>query len=435
MKKMKAVAVMLAAVMAMGSITGCGSSEKDTAKESEKNEGDGITLTLLGSANDINKPYLNKMFELYEKETGNKLDIQGVDTDNFDGIALTKFQTGDVPDLFMSFSGQELDAFNPEKTFVDFTDAEWVDDVSDNIRSQITRKDKVYGVPFGECSISGTLYNKKIFEEQNLEVPTTQKEFDQVCQKLLDAGIQPIYMGIKDAWPMFYQFAMDPIFADEEILNKINTNQITYAEIPEMKALLEWFKSSADKGYFGEAYMTDTWDYYNEVLGNGEAAMAFLWDTWLYANYDSEAYEYVAEDFGLMPAYMGTVEKGTFEGPNVIMFTAPKEGRHVEEATDFINFMGDPENYNVAFDGVSTAPLFKSMTTIDTTPQYEESKDWIDEVGNASVAVTEIAGYSNTDGAKCIQELLVGNIDVDECLKMMDESRIKICKSQKVEGF
>lgn len=154
MKKMKAVAVMLAAVMAMGSITGCGSSEKDTAKESEKNEGDGITLTLLGSANDINKPYLNKMFELYEKETGNKLDIQGVDTDNFDGIALTKFQTGDVPDLFMSFSGQELDAFNPEKTFVDFTDAEWVDDVSDNIRSQITRKDKVYGVPFGECSIS-----------------------------------------------------------------------------------------------------------------------------------------------------------------------------------------------------------------------------------------------------------------------------------------
>ncbi len=32
---------------------------------------------------------------------------------------------------------------------------------------------------------------------------------------------------------MFYQFGMDPIFADEELLEKLNTNQITYAEIPE----------------------------------------------------------------------------------------------------------------------------------------------------------------------------------------------------------
>ncbi len=68
-----------------------------------------------------------------------------------------------------------------------------------------------------------------------------------------------------------------------------------------MKSMLEWFKNSADKGYFGKTYMTDTWDYYGEVLGTGEAAMAFLWDTWLYQNYDSEAYDYTAEDFGLMP--------------------------------------------------------------------------------------------------------------------------------------
>ena len=205
---------------------------------------------------------------------------------------------------------------------------------------------------------------------------------------------------------MFYQFGMDPIFADEELLEKLNTNQITYAEIPEMKSMLEWFKNSADKGYFGKTYMTDTWDYYGEVLGTGEAAMAFLWDTWLYQNYDSEAYDYTAEDFGLMPIFMGTAEKGTFEGPNIIMFTVPKEAKHLEEAQELIEFMGNPDNYNAAFEGVTTMPVFKSMTTMETTPQYEESKALIDEVGNSSIAVTEILGYSNTEGAKCIQELL-----------------------------
>jgi len=426
---MKGKRVLALAMAAMMTVSGVGTTAASAA------DGEGVTLTLFGSANDLNKPFLDRLFAMYEEETGNKIDIQGIDTDNFDNIALTKFQTGDVPDVFMTFSGQELDQYNPEETFVDFSDAEWVSDVSDLVSSQIARRGHVYGIPYGECSVSGCLYNKKIFEEQNLEVPTTQEEFDEVCQKLLDVGIQPIYMGVKDAWPMFYQFGMDPIFADEELLEKLNTNQITYAEIPEMKSMLEWFKNSADKGYFGKTYMTDTWDYYGEVLGTGEAAMAFLWDTWLYQNYDSEAYDYTAEDFGLMPIFMGTAERGTFEGPNIIMFTVPKEAKHLEEAQELIEFMGNPDNYNVAFEGVTTMPVFKSMTTMETTPQYEESKALIDEVGNSSIAVTEILGYSNTEGAKCIQELLVDNIDVDECLKMMDESRIKLCKAQQVEGF
>lgn len=432
MKNMKAVAAIAAVVLAMGSIAGCSNTE---TKNSSQDKEEGVTLTLFANAIEVKKPYLEKIIKMYEEESGNKLDVQGIDTDNYDGIARTKFQTGDVPDIFMCFGGQEMDAYNPEKTFVDFTDAEWADDVNETILSQITRDGKVYGIPYGEYSTSGCLYNKKIFEEQKLQVPATQKEFDEVCQKLLDAGIQPIYMGIKDAWPMFYQFAMDPIFADSELLDKINTNQITYSEIPEMKKMLEWFKNCAEKGYFGDRYMTDTWDYYSEVLGTGEAAMAFLWDTWLYETYDSEAYEYAPEDFGLMPAYMGTAEKGSFEGPNLITFTAPKEGRHVEEAMDFINFMGKPENYNIAFEGISTAPIFNSMTSNKATPQYEESKEWIEEVGNPSIAITEIKGYENTEGSKAIQELLVGNIDVEECLKMMDEGRIKICKSQKVDGF
>ena len=118
--------------------------------------------------------------------------------------------------------------------------------------------------------------------------------------------------------------------------------------------------------------MTDTWDYYGEVLGTGEAAMAFLWDTWLYQNYDSETYDYTAEDFGLMPIFMGTAEKGTFEGSNIIMFTVPKEAKHLEEAQELIEFMGNPDNYNAAFEGVTTMPVFKSMTTMETTPQYEK---------------------------------------------------------------
>ena len=41
---------------------------------------------------------------------------------------------------------------------------------------------------------------KNIFEELNLEVPTTYNEFKDVCQTILDAGITPIYEATTNGW-------------------------------------------------------------------------------------------------------------------------------------------------------------------------------------------------------------------------------------------
>ena len=433
MKRKKIWAAVMAAIMLAAAVTGCGGGSEEGAKgEASK---DGVTLTLYGNADDAAKPYMQKIFELYEEETGNKIDVQGLDASNFESVCLTKFQTGDIPDVLMHFGGYSLDAYNPAENFVDFTDAEWVDDIADTSVAQTMRDGVVYGLPFWESSVSGCFYNKQIFEEQGLEVPATQAEFDAVCQKLLDAGIQPIYMAAADSWPLLYQFGMDPIFAEGDLLEKINSNQTTYSDIPEMHSLLEWYKTRADKGYFGEDYATDTWDYSSEVLGTGEAAMIFCWDTWFDTDYDSESYDYTSEDFGLMPIFMGTAEEGTYEGGNNSLLLVNKNGDHVDTAIEFVNFCADPDNYNQAFDGVATTPTFKGMTTNKLSSQYQGAEDSIAKVGNPSIANPEIIGFSQNDGGKCIQELLVGNIDVKECLKLMDEERIKVATSQNVEGF
>lgn len=424
--KKRVECLIMASVMAMGVTTGF---EECVSADS------GTTLTIYGNGTDLSQPYMQKIFEMYEEATGNKIDVQGLDENNYESIALTKFQTGDIPDLFLHNGGYSLDAYNPAENFVDFTDAEWVKDIEDTIVSQTMRGDVVYGLPFWECSLAGMIYNKTIFEEVGIDVPTNQAEFDEVCQKLLDAGIQPIYIAVKDTWPVFYRFAMDPIFTDEDKLKKLNSNQLTYSDIPEMADMLNWYKNSAEKGYFGNTYSTDTWDYSSEVLGYGEAAMMLGWDTWLYSDYDSESFDYTKDDFGIMPAFMGTTDEGTFEGANVNLFLANKNGEHVEEAIDFINFAADPENYNIAFDGIVTSPCLKGQNTIATTVQYEDVRELADKIARPSVTNMEIIGYSDIDGGKCIQELLSGNVNVEECLKLMDDARIKIAQSQQVEGF
>ena len=433
--------LLLTGMLAVVTLYGCGGgsgggsgsngeSSEQAETESASNTGSGVTLTLYCNADDMAKPYMQKIISLWEEESGNKIDQQGLDTDNAETIALTKFTTGDIPDLYVHFGNSNLKNFNPEENFVDWTNAEWVSDIQDSVLPQATYNDKIIGLPFWEASNSGCFYNKKIFDELGISQPKTQEEFDKVCDKLLENDIQPIYLAAADSWPILYQFALDPVLEEHpEYIEQLNAGELTYAEIPEFTSMCEWFLSAAEKGYFGKNFASDTWDYCSEVLGTGEAAMLFCWDTWFDTDYDSESYDYAGEDFGIMPVFMGTCEEGTYEGGNVNLMMANKNGDHVEEAKDFINFMSVPENYNQAFDGISTAAVFKGQTTNVNSTQYEENKDSVDQLIRASSAQPKIVGYNQGEGGKALLQLMSGDITVEECIKLIDDDRIATLKS------
>lgn len=390
----------------------------------------GVTLSLYCNADDLAKPYMQKIISMWEEASGNKIDQQGLDTANAENIALTKFTTGDIPDLYVHFGNSNLMNFNPEENFVDWSDAEWVADIQASVLPQATFNGKIIGLPFWEASNSGCFYNTKIFDELGIAIPTTQAEFNAACETLLENGVQPIYLAAADAWPVLYQFALDPVLVDHpEYIDKLNAGEMTYADIPEFKSMCEWFKMAADNGYFGKNYASDTWDYASEVLGTGEAAMMFVWDTWFDTDYDSESYDYVGDDFGIMPVFMGTCEEGTYEGGNVNLMMANKNGANVDAAKDFINFMANPENYNVAFDGVATAAVFKGQTTNVNSTQYEGAKASVDSLIRASSAQPKIIGFSQNEGAKALLQLMTGDVTVDDCIKLIDDDRIATLES------
>lgn len=415
-------------------LAGCTKTGEPEQNDSAGKQDKPVTLTLMASQSDVARPYMKAAIANYEEKTGNKIDIQGVPDDSGDQVMLTKFATGDIPDILMNFAGHRLAPFNVEENFVDFSDAEWVDDILPHVKDQMMIGDKVYGLPHWEASISGMVYNKEIFKELGLEVPTTQTEFMAACETIKEAGITPLYVGFKDAWPLFYQFPLDSVVNDEEVLAKLNSNEIQYKDIPEVRKMVEWYKEIVDKEYIGEKFTTNTWDYTPEALGSEKYAMTMIWDTWLYTDLD-KAYPGAADKFGLMPAFMGIPEQGTFEGPNVCLLLANKNSENKEEAIEFINFLGTPENYNIAFDGINTAPVFKGQTTHIATPQYVEAEEWIEKVGNPSIASVNIIGFSSDEGGKALQDLMLGNKTVDESIEAMDQHRIKIGKSQQIPGF
>jgi len=393
-----------------------------------------VTLTIMANQDWVAKPYMKKAWENYEKATGNKLEFVVVPIDSGEQFMMTKFATGDIPDIFMHFGGYGLTPYSPEKNFVDFSDEEWVNDIKSYVKDQTIFNGKVYGLPLWEASISGMIYNKEIFAELGIAVPTTQAEFEATCETIKNADITPIYLAFKDVWPLLYQFAVDTMVVNKDTLDKLNSNQIKYADIPEFTDMIKWYKKIADIGYLGDKFTTNTWDGAPQALGEGGYAMMYVWDAWVSSDLEPK-YPGISDKFGLCPAFLGTPEQGTYEGPNVCLTFVNKNSEKVDEAIEFVNFLAKPENINIAFEGYATAPVFNSETSNIPTKQFIESKESIDKVGNSSIAWPRIIGFTQVEAAKYIQDLMIGNKTVEQCIEAMDQDRIENARAQQIPGF
>jgi hypothetical protein len=94
-----------------------------------------------------------------------------------DNLVKTKLATGDMTDIFWYNAGSLLQALNPSDTLVDLTGEPFIANIADSFIPTVSQKGGIFGVPSGTAMGGGILYNKKIFADNGLTVPTTWAEF------------------------------------------------------------------------------------------------------------------------------------------------------------------------------------------------------------------------------------------------------------------
>lgn len=411
-----------------------GKTDRSSSKEEEKVPA-GKTISLMGKKSDLAKSYMTSIFNQYEQATGNKLEIIAYDDVDYETEAQKKFAKGEVPDIFLHFNNAELKRFDVAANFRTLNDQSWVSDLTDSAKAYCLNSDgDLLGLPYWESSVSGCYYNKRIMDELGLKAATDQAEFNALCKVLMEAGYVPICWPA-DGCSWMLQFGLDPIFADDpELLEKLNRNEITYADIPAVADMLSWISNAADSGWFGEDYMSTDWDAIGKKMSSGDAVMTFIWDTWFYTDLPRDN-TYSLYDFGLMPVFVNTADDGTYEGGNLNMMMVNKNGKNVDEALAFLEFCATSENYNKAFDGISTVSCFKGQNTNVQSHMVTEESESIQAHERVSTASTRIIGYSGDDMVLAVNKLLNKEVDVDGCIKLMDELRMDSAKLQGAEGF
>ena len=434
MKKHYALLPLLLALIMLFTACGSGAGGTSPSQPSEPADtnagadanaaGEGLTLTIMGKGSDLNKTYMQRIFARYEEATGNHIELVTVPDADFETEASRRFANGEGTDIFMHFNNRDLDRFDVASDFCYLNDEAWVSDLTNSAKDYCQDEDgNLLGLPFWENSVSGCYYNKTILDSLGLKPAATQAEFNTLCQALAEVGYTPLCWPA-DGCSWMMQFALDPVFADdEELLDKLNAGKITYADIPQVKDMIQWVLDAAGRGWLGDDYLQTGWDQISPTMASGGAVMTFIWDTWFYTDMQTDG-EYTKEDFALMPVFLNTDPEGTYEGGNLNMMMVNKTGPHVEQALEFLRFCAQPDNYNAAFEGISTVNCFKGQTTNIQSAMVTDAQASIREHERVSTASTRIAGYSGDDMNAAMERLFRRRVDVDGCLRLMDEMRL-----------
>ena len=175
-----------------------------------------VTMTFWhNSTTGAGKEYWEKtVADFTAANPGVTIEIQSIQNEDMDGKLQTALNSGDAPDIFMARGGGKLADVVEAGQALDITDL--IDPaiktaVGDATLQAFEVDGKVYGMPTAVLP-GGFFYSKDLFSSAGItENPTTLAELTEATTALRGAGVQPIALGAKDAWPAahwYYFFAL-----------------------------------------------------------------------------------------------------------------------------------------------------------------------------------------------------------------------------------
>lgn len=365
----------LALMLAFGVLSACGSANNEgTANEGSgsKNEAGGkaedVTLNVMHFM--IEKPKVEafeKMTEAYTAKNPNvKFNIEIVASDKYNDALKMKIAGGDVPDIMFGRPNTMID-FLESGVFMDITGESFAKKINKAYLPNVSYKDRVYGLPL-DLMTNGVIYNKDLFAQAGVEVPTTWTEFVAASEKLKKSGITPI-AGAFQQGVSFISYLYPDIFGSTLKRNpgfpaQLISGEKKWSDLPDIRGLLD--RVSTMMPYLNEDYRDIDYEKSLQYFATGKAAMTVIGSFAIgtIRQYNPEG------NFGVFtfPAYDNPEDNVMTHGTDNTFLPAANS-KNKEEMLKFFDFMASDEGEQIWADGVQTI----SALNPDIKPATQDS--------------------------------------------------------------
>lgn len=398
---------------------------------------DKVTLTYMTSQGWILDAH-TALYKKFEQETGIAIDVQVVPADQYYNVLKTKLNSGEVTGILGGQSGVntlQVD-LNVEKNAVDLSGEPWAKKLDPLVASQATVNGKLYGLtywdPLGLVWVVN--YNKKVFADNGISVPSTYAELLAACEKLKAAGVQPLYEPVADGWHHVLWFPeLGPTYeaANPGLAKKLNENKATFAGNKEMLADLTQLKELYDKGFMGENALADANADAPAKLASGEIAMV-LNPLAYAATVASQVPGTDPKNIGLfvIPLVDNKIMNVNPGGPTMFI---SKNSPHIAEAKKFFDWLTQPEQLQFYID---SAPQVLTMPFEGVKSKFSpDQQAFMDKYKDSRGIVYQIAvNYVNSQWmeiGKDITAMFTGAMTPEQVLESVDKRRAEYAKAAK----
>lgn len=207
MKRLIALGSALALSLSLAACGGTPSSGTASA-ENAATDGDVMHMMIVGSAADQYRPGYEKIISDFNanNEYGATVEVEFVSNSDYKTKLTTLMASDSEPDIIFTWELGYLENFVNGGKIVSLqpyldADPDWLNSFNDGMLDQLTYNGEVYAIPTQETA-AVMYYNKALFEQCGLSVPTTYEEYRNCCDTLLANGITPVALASTpdDAW-------------------------------------------------------------------------------------------------------------------------------------------------------------------------------------------------------------------------------------------
>ncbi|MDO8145690.1 MULTISPECIES: ABC transporter substrate-binding protein [unclassified Isoptericola] len=424
MRSRRSLAVTAALVMGLGTLTACGSGDEGGSAE----EGGPVTLTVWhNSTTGPGKQYWEDATAAYTEEHPDvDFEIQSIQNEDMDGKLQTAVNSGDMPDVFMARGGQKLADIVASGNVKDLTGtlSDEAKDTMGAALSAFTVDGKNYAMPLAVLP-GGMFYSQDLYDEAGVSgTPTTIDELEQVDAQLKDAGIEPIALGAKAAWPAahwFYFFALRE--CSQETIESLSTSA-DFSDECWLRAGQDLEDFAATEPFHEGFLTTDPQEGAGSSAGlvaNHEAAMELMggWNVGVIASLTPD--QQPLDDLGWFP--FPEVEGGEGD-PTAMMggvdgFSCSQDSPSACE--DFLNFIATKDQQEQYAEAYQTIPANQDAQEVVEDPALQPIMEAYNDAAYVSTWMDTVLGQNVGNALNtAVVELLAGQGDAAGIVSTME---------------
>ena len=267
------------------------------------------------------------------------------DAGQYNALLRTALLSGEPPEI-ANVNSDSIAAMVDSGQLTDITDFVATLPALDSVMFERYKLDgRVYSY-WVDVQAEGVLYNKTLFEELGLEIPTTLAEMAALSAPLRAAGVEPLLIPLAETWigaDLWFQ-GLAYSDASDTALARAEAGEIPWTS-PEFVGAGEYLEAIAESGMLIDAATSiGALDGY-QLFATGEAAMFYPGAWWSHGAIEPIVDgEWEIDVFALPPIEAGVTPRAI--GSPASTFVFPSEAENQEAAFELVRFMASPEGQN-----------------------------------------------------------------------------------------